>query len=78
MNARQILQAVINRQIANGGQVIAEILPFYMPDGRMAAMPISRDEYNARVLALESDGCSTSDAQGIVDAQILKMIEGKS
>jgi len=29
-------------------------------------------KYNARVLELESEGMSTSDAQSVVDAEIMK------
>lgn len=33
---------------------------------------LSADEYEARVSAIESEGVCRSDAQGIVDAQLLK------
>jgi len=45
----------------------AEIL--YRPDGTFIKVPAAA--YSARVRQLEAEGCDTSDAQGIADAEFL-------
>ena len=44
----------------------------YNEDMIHARLRIDKDEYLRRVLALEAEGLCTSDAQGVVDAELLK------
>ena len=46
--------------------------PLVLPSGQIVDSGITLDEYESRVTALENEGCDRSDAQGIVDAQLLK------
>lgn len=46
--------------------------PLVLPSGQVVDSGITLDEYEARVTAIENEGCDRSDAQGIVDAQLLK------
>ena len=46
--------------------------PLVLPSGQIVDSGITLDEYESRVIALENEGCDRSDAQGIVDAQLLK------
>jgi len=49
--------------------VIIEAELIYRSDGSFVKVPASA--YSARVRALEAEGCDTSDAQGIADAEFL-------
>ena len=46
--------------------------PLVLPSGQVVDSGITLDDYEARVTALENEGCDRSDAQGIVDAKLLK------
>ena len=46
--------------------------PLVLPSGQIVDSGITLDEYESRVESLENEGCDRSDAQGIVDAQLLK------
>ena len=77
--ARALLKKHVDRMIANGSPVIAEIpvwhgtnAPLVLPSGQVVDSGITLDDYEARVTALENEGCDRSDAQGIVDVQLLK------
>lgn len=50
--------------------------PLVLPSGQIVDSGITLDDYEARVTALESEGCDRSDAQGIVDAQLLQSHKG--
>lgn len=39
--------------------------------------PTPRDAYEARVLALEAEGMTTSDAQGVADAELVRQLFGE-
>jgi hypothetical protein len=49
--------------------VIIEAELIYRPDGSFIKVPAAA--YSARVRQLEAEGCDTSDAQGIADAEFL-------
>ena len=57
--ARALLTKHVNRLIAEGQPVI---------------VGIPADDYEARVSAIEAEGVCRSDAQAIVDAQLLKEV----
>ena len=46
--------------------------PLVLTSGQIVDSGITLDDYESRVSALENEGCDRSDAQGIVDAQLLK------
>jgi hypothetical protein len=48
---------------------IIEAELIYRPDGSFIKVPAAA--YSARVRQLEAEGCDTSDAQGIADAEFL-------
>ena len=50
--------------------------PLVLPSGQVVDSGITLDDYEARVTALENEGCDRSDAQGIVDAQLLQSHKG--
>ena len=81
--ARALLKKHVDRMIANGSPVIVEIpawfgtnAPLVLPSGQIVDSGITLDEYESRVTALESDGCDRSDAQGIIDAELLQSHKG--
>ena len=55
---------------ANMGTVLV-----FRPNGSSFDCGISQDDYEARVSALEAEGCDRSDAQAIVDAKLLREVK---
>ena len=49
--------------------------PLVLPSGHIADSGVTLDDYEARVSALESEGCDRSDAQAIVDAKLLREVK---
>lgn len=81
--ARALLKKHVDRMIANGSPVITEIpawrginAPIVLHNGQIVDSGITLDDYEARVNSLENEGCDRSDAQGIVDAQLLQSHKG--
>src|ERR1019366_6360306 len=60
------------RHIMQSKTVIIEAELIYRSDGSFIKVPAAA--YSARVRALEAEGCDTSDAQGIADAEFLATI----
>lgn len=52
--------------------------PLVLPSGQIVDSGITLGEYAARVESLENQGCDRSDAQGIVDVQLLQSYKAKS
>lgn len=50
--------------------------PLVLPSGQVVDSGITLEQYEVRVTALENDGCDRSDAQGIVDAELLQSHKG--
>ena len=48
--------------------------PLVMPSGQIVDSGITLDQYEVRVLAYEDLGFTRSDAQGIVDCELLKRL----
>ena len=81
--ARALLKKHVDRMIANGSPVIVGIpawrginAPIVLTSGQVVDSGITLDEYESRVITLENEGCDRSDAQGIVDAQLLQSHKG--
>jgi len=82
--ARALLKKHVDRMIANGSPVIVGIpawrginAPIVLTSGQIVDSGITLDDYERKVYcAITSLDCGYSDAQGIVDAQLLQSHKG--
>ena len=81
--ARALLKKHVDRMIANGSPVIVGIpawrginAPIVLTSGQVVDSGITLEQYEVRVVAYEDLGCTRSDAQAFVDADLLQSHKG--